>query len=96
MVGNVSAKCIGGTDLDGDGYCSTQDPAGDSGGPCGVVPNPCPVLHGAWTTTAAYNAALTAFDTDLGGGDNVSSGDPGGSGADGCTAGRGTANAQAS
>jgi hypothetical protein len=40
---NVVAKCFGGTDADGDGYCTTTD-ASDSGG---CAPH-CAIVHDGW------------------------------------------------
>lgn len=69
-------KCYGGTDADGDGYCTTQDSA-DSGACTTAVPPNCTVRHNAWTTTAALSALMN-FDTDRGGGDNTGASDTGG------------------
>lgn len=51
---NVVAKCIGGTDADGDGYCAAdreggQDGPGQCGAPSGHV-SACKARHQAWTT----------------------------------------------
>lgn len=83
LVGNgpflVSANplpnCYGGTDGDGDGYCTTQD--GADGGACATTtPQSCKVRHNAWTTTAA-DAPLLELDTDRAGGDTTTASDPG-------------------
>jgi hypothetical protein len=64
---NVIAKCFGGTDADGDGYCSTQDTPGDSGSCTGTVPPSCTVRHNAW----GPGLGSTAMDNDADGFSNA-------------------------
>lgn len=47
-ITNVMPKCIGGTDADGDGYCTTAD-SQDSGGCTSTVPPSCTVRHNLWS-----------------------------------------------
>jgi Thrombospondin type 3 repeat len=64
LVDNVVAKCIAGTDADGDGYCvsggTTTDNA-DSGSCASAVPPNCATRHSQWT--GANHPALQ-MDTD--------------------------------
>ena len=64
VVNNVP-KCYGatpagGTDADGDGYCSSQDMSGDSGG---CAPGTCHVRHNPWNNSYA-SALMSAIDSD--------------------------------
>jgi hypothetical protein len=50
VIANLVPKCFGGTDADGDGYCSTQDNQDNTGQACGsTVPVSCSVRHTAWS-----------------------------------------------
>jgi hypothetical protein len=87
--GNVIPICYstGPVDADGDGYCGpgtvgctgaciTDPLVTDSGGCASTVPPSCTVRHNAWS---GGNLAPTGFfDTDRGGGDTTTAGDPGG------------------
>jgi hypothetical protein len=56
-------KCVGGTDADSDGYCTSQDPW-DSGACTTTIPPSCTVRHGVWS--GATHPALQ-MDTDFDG-----------------------------
>jgi hypothetical protein len=58
-VTNVVAKCVGGTDADGDGYCATQD-SGDSGACETTAPPSCTTRHNQWTSAQP----MMQMDTD--------------------------------
>jgi len=62
---NVIPKCIGGTDADGDGYCTDREGGQDGPGMCGALSgaSACPVYHQNWTA-AGHPLGLATLDTD--------------------------------